>query len=113
MALGRKTGGRQKGAPNRATREIKAAFQKHGDELVDALLTLTRSDDERVRLGAIQAALDRGWGRPSQAVDLGVEVRITSIERKIIDPQVIEIEGGGARPGPALTLCVPPALAKS
>ncbi len=69
MALGRKTGGRQKGAPNRATRELKAAFQKHGDELVTALLALTKSDDERVRLGAIQAALDRGWGRPSQAVE--------------------------------------------
>ncbi len=62
MALGRKTGGRQKGAPNKATRELKAAFQKHGDELVQALLALTRSDDERVRLGAIQAAFDRGWG---------------------------------------------------
>ncbi len=58
-----------------------------GDELVDALLTLTKNDDERVRLGAIQAALDRGWGRPAQAVDLGVEVQITSIERKIVDPR--------------------------
>ncbi len=34
----------------------------HGDELVKALLALTKSEDERVRLGAIQAALDRGWG---------------------------------------------------
>ncbi len=58
-----------------------------GDELVDALLTLTKNDDERVRLGAIQAALDRGWGRPAQAVDLGVEVQITSLERKIVDPR--------------------------
>ena len=58
-----------------------------GDELVDALLTLTKNDDERVRLAAIQAALDRGWGRPAQAVDLGVEVQITSIERKIVDPR--------------------------
>ncbi len=64
-----KAGGRKKGTPNKATAEIKATFQKHGDELVQALLALTRSDDERVRLGAIQAALDRGWGRPSQAVE--------------------------------------------
>ncbi len=34
------------------------------DELVEALLALTKSIDERVRLGAIQTALDRGWGRP-------------------------------------------------
>ena len=63
MALGRKTGGSLKGTPNKATAEIKAAFQKRGTELVMALLALTRSDDERVRLGAIQACLDRGWGQ--------------------------------------------------
>ncbi len=43
------------------------------DELVDALLALTKSDDERVRLGAIQAALDRGYGKPAQAVQLGAD----------------------------------------
>ena len=68
MAQGSKTGGRRKGTPNKATAEIKAAFQLHGDEFVQALLALTKSNDERVRLGAIQAALDRGWGRPTQAV---------------------------------------------
>ncbi len=77
MALGRKTGGRQKGAPNKATRELKAAFQKHEKKLVKALLELTRSNDERVRLGAIQAALDRGWGRPSQAVEGTLDGKIT------------------------------------
>ncbi len=63
--------------------ELKAAIQRHGDELVQALLALTKSDDERVRLGAIQAALDRGWGKPTQAVDLGGEMAITKIERRL------------------------------
>ncbi len=76
MAHGRKTGGRQKGAPNKATRELKAAFQKHEKKLVKALLELTKSNDERVRLGAIQAALDRGWGRPAQMVDANVQGEI-------------------------------------
>ena len=83
---------RRERTPNRATAEIKAAFRLHGDELVVALLALTKSDDERVRLGAIQAALDRGWGRPTQGVDVGVAVEITAIERTIIDPRVIEHE---------------------
>ena len=52
MATGRKTGGRRKGTPNRVTAEIKAAFQLHGDELVDALLALTKDKDPLVRLGA-------------------------------------------------------------
>ncbi len=38
-----------------------------------ALLALTKSNDERVRLGAIQAALDRGWGRPAQAVQVDAD----------------------------------------
>ncbi len=66
---GERRGGRQKGMPNKVTAEVKAAFRKHGPALVKALMALTKSDDERVRLGAIQAALDRGWGRPSQAVE--------------------------------------------
>ncbi|MEE8261620.1 MAG: hypothetical protein V3R83_04015 [Gammaproteobacteria bacterium] len=60
MAKRQKTGGRRRGTPNKTTGEIKAALQLHGEELIDALLALTRSDDERVRLGAITAALDRG-----------------------------------------------------
>jgi len=68
MAKRQKTGGRRKGTANKATAGIKAAFQKHGDELVKALLALCKSDDERVRLSAIQAALDRGYGKPAQAV---------------------------------------------
>ena len=88
MAKGQKTGGRRKGTANKATAEVRAAFQLHGDELVDALLALTKSDDERVRLAAIQAALDRGWGKPTQAVDdLGGEMAITKITHVIVDPR--------------------------
>jgi hypothetical protein len=70
MAKRQKTGGRRRGTPNKTTGEIKAALQLHGEELIDALLALTRSDDERVRLGAITAALDRGWGKPAQALQI-------------------------------------------
>ena len=91
------TGGRQKGSLNKATASIKAAIQKHGEALVKALLKLTKSDDERVRLGAIQAALDRGYGKPTQAVDVGMDVQITKIEHVIVSaalprPEVIEGE---------------------
>ena len=67
---GERRGGRRKGTPNRVTAEIRSAFQLHGDELVQALLKLTQSADERVRLVAIQAALDRGFGKPAQALQI-------------------------------------------
>ncbi len=66
--------GRRKGVPNKATAEVKAAFQKHGPALVEALLALTKSEDERVRLGAIQAALDRGWGKPTRAIEAEIGI---------------------------------------
>ncbi len=69
-----KTGGRKKGTPNKITADIKAAFRLHGDELVKALLALTKSKDERVRLGAIQAALDRGWGKAVQHTEAEISV---------------------------------------
>ncbi len=46
----------------------------HGDELVKGLLKLTKSKDERVRLGAIQTALDRGWGKAVQHTEAEISV---------------------------------------
>jgi len=105
---GERRGGRQKGTPNRVTAEIKAAFQKHGDELVEALLALTKDKDPRVRLGAIQAALDRGWGKATQQIEaeLSVYDSLSLAEKQalleIIDG-IIDGDEEGASGGPALT----------
>ncbi len=71
---GERRGGRQKGTPNKATADIKAALRMHGDEMVKALLKLTKSKDERVRLGALQVALDRGYGKAVQHLEAEVSV---------------------------------------
>ncbi len=69
--------GRKKGTPNKTTRDIRAAFLKHDAALVKALIKLTKSKDETVRLKAIQASLDRGHGKPPQAVEVSGELTIT------------------------------------
>ena len=66
MTFGRKTGGRLKGVPNKATAEIKELAQKHGPEAIRKLAELVTSDDDRVVFAACQALLDRGYGRPNQ-----------------------------------------------
>ena len=68
---GERRGGRKKGTPNKATAGLKAAFQLHEKELVAEVMALTKDKDPRVRLGACQAAFDRGWGRPAQAITGG------------------------------------------
>lgn len=44
------------------------------------------------RISAAQALLDRGLGKPAQAVNVDVTVKITRIERTIVDPRVIDGE---------------------
>ena len=53
MAKGRKTGGRQKGTPNKATAEIRGAAQRYTEEALEVLVHVARngqSDAARVSL---------------------------------------------------------------
>ena len=49
---------------------LKEAFQCPGEEALRRLLQLMRQDDARVSLAATQEILNRGYGRPSQAVEV-------------------------------------------
>lgn len=57
--------GRQRGTPNRSTREIRAVAQRHGAKAVRELVRLmTKSTNEATRMKAAVELLDRGYGRP-------------------------------------------------
>ncbi len=66
--------GRRKGTSNKTTWEIKAAIRLHGPELVEELLRLCKDKDARVRSGAVQAALDRGYGKAVQHIEAELSV---------------------------------------
>jgi hypothetical protein len=69
MASGRKTGGRKKGTPNKATADIKALAQVYTTEAVEELAVIMRgSDSDAARVAAIKELLDRGHGKVPQAV---------------------------------------------
>ncbi len=63
-----KTGGRQKGTPNKATAGIRKAAQAHGLAALKKLVALTKSKNETVVLAACNAILDRAYGRPAQVM---------------------------------------------
>ncbi len=73
-APGERRGGRKKGTPNKVDADIKAAFREHGPKLVAALIKLTKSEDENVRLKALQICLDRGYGKAKQHIEANVNV---------------------------------------
>ena len=50
------------------------AFQKHGLEFVRAMLKLTKSEDENVRVKALQICLERGYGKATQHIEAEISV---------------------------------------
>jgi hypothetical protein len=72
MTLGRKTGGRKAGTPNRVTADIRALAQRHGPDAVAALVDLMHNAErDETKLAAASALLDRGYGKPTQAIEAG------------------------------------------
>lgn len=66
----RKGAGRKKGSVNKATAEIKAYAQKHGKKAIDVLVGMMNDEDApaATRRAAAADVLDRGYGRPAQAI---------------------------------------------
>lgn len=48
--------------------EIKALAREHGPKAIERLAELMGGDDPRVAVAAAQALLDRGYGKPAQAI---------------------------------------------
>jgi hypothetical protein len=68
-APGERRGGRAKGTPNKATAEIRALAQMHGEAMLNEAVRLaTQGQSEAVRLAAISLVLDRGYGKPIHPV---------------------------------------------
>lgn len=88
-----KTGGRKRGTPNKATADVKALAQEYGEEAVTTLAELMRSSaSDKARASAAIELLNRGYGKPAQAIIGGGEndpaIRvITEIRRSIVDPR--------------------------
>ncbi len=83
---GERRGGRKRGTPNKATAEIREHAQQYTIEALEGLALIARnSTSDAARVSAWNALLDRGYGKPTQAVEHGVEVAFEKIERVIVD----------------------------
>lgn len=81
---GKKTGGRVKGTPNKATAEIKAAAQRHGQACIDALVDILKNgESEQARIAAAKELLDRGYGKSQQNIELEAGSVLTEILSEI------------------------------
>jgi hypothetical protein len=60
------------GRPRSAIEDVRERLGSHTPEFVDALVELSRSPNEAIRLAAIKEAFDRLLGKPPVAVDTTV-----------------------------------------
>lgn len=89
MAQGHKTGGRQKGTPNKATARLKEYAQQYDEETIDFLVSVMRGfrivEENGApvrhlieaavgeRVDAAKELLNRAHGRPAQEITADVE----------------------------------------
>lgn len=67
MAAGVKTGGRQKGTPNKATADVKAMAMQYAPAAMAELARLcVEAESEPARVAAIKEIMDRAYGKARQ-----------------------------------------------
>ena len=94
-----KTGGRQKGVPNKATIEIKELARQYGPKALEELAILggliqiadrKPSENDTARIAAAKEILDRAYGKSAQTIAGDPENPIqlkTRVEIVVVDPQ--------------------------
>ena len=72
--------GRKPGKISQAKRDIQAAAKGHAEKALQALVNIAESgESEAARVSAANSILDRGYGRPTQAVQHGGEVTVKTL----------------------------------
>ena len=76
---GNKSGGRQKGTPNKATAEVRDLALDYGPEAVKELGRLAQeAKSETARISACNSILERAYGRPSTGRPIVIDLPDTS-----------------------------------
>ena len=92
MALGGKRpgAGRPKGSQNKATRDLRGMAQEYTTEALSVLHeVMTTGDSAAARVAAANALLDRGYGKPVQALDVeaSVSAEVKGVTWTVHDPK--------------------------
>ena len=82
MAVGKKTGGRTKGTPNKATADIKALARDYTPKAMARLVrVIDESDSDAAVVSAIKELFDRGYGKARQSVELDGSLAVEMVHR--------------------------------
>jgi len=94
-----KTGGRQKGSLNKATKDVKEAAAEHGPAAIKRVAELMESNIGQVSLAACREILDRAYGKATQHIETETSVydQLTLEEKEallvVLDASIADEEG--------------------
>lgn len=87
------------GGRSKSLAAIRQLAREHAETAIKKLVELLSSENERVRLDAIREVLDRGFGRPQQAIDLGlVNTELATMIGDLSDDERRIVAAGDMRP---------------
>jgi len=83
--------GNPKGRPKPDV-DIAALAREHGPKCIEVVVKILGSDDEKLRLAAAIALLDRGFGRPKQEMDINSNstIELHLVAARAISASLIE-----------------------
>lgn len=83
--------GRKPGKVGKAKKELQDMAKDHAKEALETLRKIMTNDQEpaAARVSAANAILDRGYGKPPQAIvgDPDAPVAVQMITRRVVDPK--------------------------
>ena len=92
MATRIKTGGRQKGTPNKTTAEIRYIAGMYAVEAIQTMVNIMRTtDNDALKLKVCEMIINRGYGAPSQTF-LGFDPN-----KAVKNPNIIEMDLMGGK----------------
>jgi hypothetical protein len=75
MAIGKKTGGRKAGTPNKASYGVRELASQYGPDALAELHRLsTNAESEQARVAACRAILDRAYGTSSSSQTINIDL---------------------------------------
>jgi hypothetical protein len=74
-------GGRPKGVSELVVADVRALAKTYGEDAIEALVSImgNAKTPPAARVAAAIAVLDRGWGKPSQQMDMAGTVTLESL----------------------------------
>jgi hypothetical protein len=109
MAQGSKTGGRQKGTPNKATVEVRSLAQDYGPDALKELHRLSReAESEAARVSACNAILERAYGKSPTSAPIVIDLPKTETAEDVcmaMSTVIHSVAVGEITPADASSLC--------